>query len=148
MNEVIKQIPRDIFRIIQQYLNKHDYRQFLNSNLSIFQHIKYETVYYNLLISVSRIEDQRSFMDFLSRLYRSVKDKRKQISLSSKGFTVEGIHKLNYRDDSSRKLTDISLFCNIYYLHLQGISDIDRISGLSRVKILHIFSSNSLRKID
>ncbi len=154
MNEVIKQIPRDVFRIIQQYLHQHDYRQFLNSNLSIFQHIKYETVYYNLLISVSRIEDQRSFIDFLSRLYRSVKDKKKQISLSSKGFTedctrfMEGIHKLNYRDYSSRKLTDISLFCNIYYLHLQGISDIDRISGLSSVQILHIFSSNSLRKID
>ncbi len=149
-----KQIPLDVFRIIQQYLSKHDYRQFLNSNLAIFQHIKNETVYYNLLTSISRIEEQRSVRDFLSRLYRSVKDKKKQISLSSNDIIedctsfMEGIHKLNYRGYSSRKLTDISLFCNIHYLHLQGLSDIDRISGLSGIKILHIFSSDSIRKID
>lgn len=42
----------------------------------------------------------------------------------------------------------MSVLCNIYDLRLQGIHGIDRLSGLSGVKILHVSDSDTLRKID
>lgn len=157
MNEV----PREIFRIIQQYLNKYDYRQLLNTSLGIFQHVKYETVYYNILIDwkeikIKTIEEQNRVIDDLSHLYRSVKDKNKQISLRLSSFVEEcislmsGIHKLDFRDISyfSRdNPINLSLFCNIYYLDLICVNNIDHLSGLSDIKVLHLTYCRSIRKI-
>ncbi len=158
MNEAIMiEIPVEIFRIIQLYLNKHDYRQLLNTNSTIFQDVKYETVYYNLRIvwkEKETIEERNRIIDYLTRLYESVKDKSKQISLHIHDIVEEcrsfmsGIHKLVYIYDVSRGNHNMSVFSHVYSLRLQGISGIDCLSGLSGVKILRVSYSNSLKAID
>ncbi len=147
-------LPLEIFRVIQEYLNQYDYRQLLNSSLTIFKHVKYETVYYNLRISWNQGIQTEKIIDYLVILYESVKDKSKQISLSLSGFVQEvssfivGIHKLVYRDYENRNMPQMSVFWNVYYRQLEGISDINHLSGLSGVKVLHIFSSESIERID
>ncbi len=146
-------IPREILTIIHCFLNHHDYRQLLNTSKAIFQVLKYETVYYNLKITFEII-------DYLSAFYESVKDKSQQISLKitqpSKEVVekcsrwIPGIHKLIFREEYYywRNIPNISLFCNIYHVHLEWIEGIDRLSGLSGIKILEVFYSSSLIAID
>lgn len=158
----MNELPLDIFRIIPQYLNKHDYRQLLNTNVAIFQYVKYETVYYNIRINLMRVilvGERSRVIDYLSQLYESVKDKNQQISLHIDVLLEEcrnfmsGIHKLVYScwQDIfffSGENPDISVFDNIYHLHLISMNNIDRLSGISRVKILHVSNCNSLISID
>lgn len=69
----MNELSLDIIRVIQQYLSKYDYRQLLNTNSAIFQHVKYETVYYNLRINwkgKKTTEERNRVIDYLSRLWR------------------------------------------------------------------------------
>lgn len=69
-------IPTEILRIVQQFLNKRDYRNLLNSSHSIFQSAKLETVYYDILANWHK--RFKRFEHYLPGLYDSVKDKGRQ----------------------------------------------------------------------
>jgi hypothetical protein len=47
--DCIEGMPIPIFQIIQEFLNEQDYRNLMNSNLSTFQPVKYETVHYTVV---------------------------------------------------------------------------------------------------
>lgn len=78
-------------------------------------------------------------IDDLNRFYRS---ESKQISLYLSGFVEEntnfmsGIHKVFYYN---RKISNINIFSNTNRLTIGNVSNIDRLSGLTGVKILHFF---------
>ncbi len=153
-----KAIPSELLRIIQRYLSKQGYRNLLNTSKAIFQHSKFETVYYN--IKIPKIEDSRRIVDYLSILCHSVKDKNLQISIKITRTTEEilqqcvslisGVHHLSFQDINSlwEKGSTRGLFCHIYHLKLQGINFIDRLSGLSDIKILEVRDCRSLITID
>ncbi len=149
-------IPLDILKIIQQYLNSNDYRQLLNTTQTIFHHSKFETVYYNFQIS-------DHVPDCLSGLKKSVRDCSKQISLHITDTNEEvieecaaittGIHKFIFVNNNKkynfwRSSPNMKLFCNIYFVRLEYIEGIDRLSGLIGIKILHVSYSTTLEVID
>ncbi len=161
-------IPTSILKIIQQYSNKHDYRQLLNTNAAIFQHSKYETVYYNFIgyekwkRKLKGFNDKAEQKDYFADLYASVKDKSTQISLNvdnptqkivkENGHFMPGIHRLTFSDRYTgafwRNDTDMNVFCNIYHVCLRNVERIDRLRGLTGIKILEVHQSYTLLAIE
>ncbi len=148
-------IPTETLRIIQQYLNKRDYRNLLNSSKLIFGYSKYETVYYDLYIGYYH---PHQLPDSLSVFDGFVKDKSQQISITITDPTsktlkkwadlISGIHKLIVHDyELLLKSVNVSLFCNIYHVHLKFFGK-DILCGLKGVKILEIYDSSRLIAID
>jgi hypothetical protein len=89
--DCIEGMPIPIFQIIQEFLNEQDYLDLMNTNLSTFQPIKYETVRYTLC-------GQEKWIDFdfcadenkeatVLQIINGVKDKSKQIGMRIKGVT-------------------------------------------------------------
>ncbi len=160
-------IPTSVLQIIQLFLNKTDYRQLLNTNATIFQHSKFETVYYNFIgyekwkraLGFTNATEQK---DYFTELYASVKDKSKQISLNVKNpneklvkeysHFMTGIHHLTFTDRQSggfwRNDIDMNAFCNIYHLCLKNLQGIDCLRGLHDIKILEVHESMTLLTIE
>ncbi len=145
-------IPREILTIIRCYLNHHDYRELLNTRKSAFQLLKSETVYYNLKINSKLVQQ---LIDDFTFIYRLVKDKSRQISLTINTPTKEIVERCSSFIPGINKLIfcwsnhlNISLISNIYHVHLRWIEGINRLSGLSGVKILEVYISRSLIAID
>lgn len=147
-------IPIEIFKVIQQYLAKSHYLQLLSTSKTIFEHCKYETVYYNIAVNHRNIF---KLSIFLRKNF--VRNRNQQISLSLTAPTEEvfqtcsgflaGIHKLNlrYHNPLSNSL-NMSLFDNIYDLNLECIEGVEYLSGLSGIKILEVSNSESIIAID
>jgi hypothetical protein len=76
----IEGLPTALFQIIQDHLSKYDYCQLMNTNLSTFQPIKYETVHYTILINKSDLCDAYNETVAL-QMVAGVKDKCKQIAV-------------------------------------------------------------------
>ncbi len=164
--DTIRLIPTEIFKIIQSYLTKSDWRNLLNSNKTIFQNIKEETVYYDLFIDWRKKGANEKFFqitDDLSRFYQSVKDKHHQISLRINSPTEEniqqcsdffpGIHKLTLRTNNGKcnfwkKSPNMTIFSNIHHLILHYVEGIHHLTGLVGIKILEISISQSIIAID
>jgi hypothetical protein len=68
-------VPVSLFRIIQNYSEEKDYRNLINSDLSFFQGVKYETAFFSLEVAEEAIHT-------IQAIINAVKDKSKQISLS------------------------------------------------------------------
>lgn len=161
-------IPIELLRIIQQYLKNNEYRNLLNTSKGLFKNLKYETVYYEIYIDSEWYEsiNSKEFQSFLSFTIESVKDKSKQISLTINSPVVtkeilehcapliSGIHQLTlfHTDiemyDFWSNSPTFSLFCNIYSVFLGYIEGIDHLTGLTNIKILHLFRSDSIVTID
>ena len=85
-----------------------------------------------------------------------MKDKYQQVSLFVEAIVEEclcfmsGIHKLVIQDIFSfdRKIPNMSVFCNIYHLHLNNLDGLDSLDGLSGIKILHVSYCDCLVTID
>jgi hypothetical protein len=76
----IEGLATALFQIIQKFLTEYDYCQLMNTNLSTFQPIKYETVRYT--ISGNRSDLCEAYNEMVAlQLIDSVKDKSKQISV-------------------------------------------------------------------
>jgi hypothetical protein len=78
-------MPIPIFQFIQKFLNEQDYLDLMNSNLSTFQPIKYETVHYTLVGP-----ERWVYFDFCAEEHKEatvlqiisgVRDKSKQIAM-------------------------------------------------------------------
>jgi hypothetical protein len=102
-----------IFQIIQEYCNENDYRSLMNTNLSTFQPIKWETVKYSLIgpmkwdkMSPYKIgqREERLF----NIINNNVKDKSKQISITFCNVKRPTLTKYSH------------LFQGIYKLHFTG----------------------------
>jgi hypothetical protein len=133
----IEAMPIPMFRIIQEFLNEQDYLDLMNSNLSTFQPIKFETVHYTL-VGPERWSD----FDFCAdenkeatvlHIINSVKDKSKQIAMRFKSATqpllleyrhlFEGIGKLTVELPRFKCDFPFTVFNNIRHLKLSHIGE-------------------------
>jgi hypothetical protein len=113
----IEGLPLSIFQVIQEYSDPADYRSLVNSNLSTFQPIKYETINYVLTgpegwngVDSCAVEKKEAY---LMNIINSVKDKSKQISVRFRevnhetirqySHLFEGIHSLSIKCRKLRK---------------------------------------------
>jgi hypothetical protein len=76
----IEGLATALFQIIQQFLSEYDYCQLMNTNLSTFQPIKYETIQYSISANNSDLCEAYNEMVAL-QMIASVKDKFKQITV-------------------------------------------------------------------
>jgi hypothetical protein len=125
-------MPIPIFQFIQKFLNEQDYLDLMNSNLSTFQPIKYETVHYTLIGPERWID-----MDFCAEEYKeatvlqiinSVKDKSKQIAMRFESASqklllqyahlFEGIRRLQVGEATIEKDFPFAIFNKIRHLKL------------------------------
>jgi hypothetical protein len=102
-----------IFQIIQEYCNEKDYRNLVNTNLSTFQPIKWETVKYSLIgpakwDKMSPYKMSQREERLLNIINNNVKDKSKQISMSFWNVKQPTLAKFSH------------LFQGIYKLHFTG----------------------------
>jgi hypothetical protein len=109
----VEGLPTPIFQLIQEYCNEKDYRNLMNTNLSAFQPIKWETVKYSLIgpmkwDKMSPYKSSQREERLLSIMNNSVKDKSKQISVSFWNVKLLTLAKYS------------SLFQGIYKLHFTG----------------------------
>jgi hypothetical protein len=110
----VEGIPLPIFQMIQEYCNEKDYRNLVNTNLSTFQPIKWETVKYSLIgpvkwekiVSPYKMNQREERL--LNIINNNVKDKSQQISMSF----------WNVKSPTLRKYSH--LFQGIYKLHFTG----------------------------
>jgi hypothetical protein len=107
--DCIEGMPIPIFQIIQKFFNEQDYLDLMNSNLSTFQPIKYETVHYSLVgterwIDFDFCADEHKEATVV-QIINSVKDKSKQISMRIKGVTQSTLLKYAHLFEGIGKLT-------------------------------------------
>jgi hypothetical protein len=109
----VEGLPIPIFQIIQEYCNEKDYRNLVNTNLSTFQPIKWETVKYSLIgptkwdkMSPYKINQREERL--LNIINNNVKDKSNQISMSFWNVKPPTLTKYSY------------LFQGITKLHFTG----------------------------
>jgi hypothetical protein len=133
--DCIEGMPIPIFQIIQEFLDEQDYLDLMNSNLSTFQPIKFETVHYTLVGP-----DRWAHFDFCAdenkeatvlQIIRSVKDKSKQIGMSLKNMRqqlilnyahlFEGIGKLTVHEATIEKDFPFIVFNKIRQLKLSRV---------------------------
>eukprot|EP01040_Poterioochromonas_malhamensis_P007450 gene7450-8036_t len=158
----LEALPSAIFQVIQTFLTNREYRNLVNTNVSKFQMIKFETVCYNLKgpevwSRQLTTMDERRVAHFLHFLTRKVKDKSKQIRLTimkeiplslflAHAHLFHGIHRLELKGikDRSGNDFDFNLFNNIQEVSLSGFQGIEAISsGFEGVRSLEInFFSN------
>jgi hypothetical protein len=133
--DCIEGMPIPIFQIIQQYLDEQDYRDLVNSNLSTFQPIKYETVHYSLLgpdrwFEIDFCADENKEAS-VRQIINSVKDKSKQIPFRVKSVTqpvflqyahlFEGIGKLTLELVTFKKDFPCAVFDKVRHLVLSDL---------------------------
>lgn len=63
---------------------------------------------------------------------------------------MPGIHKLDFQASREfwRNNPNMSMFCNIHYVRLENVRGINRLSGLTGIKILEVYISDSITIID
>jgi hypothetical protein len=115
----MRAVPASLFPVIQAYLPESDYRNLMNTNLSIFQDSKYETVRYSfssllewrkLGLAMNPPINLPTIINYIySMVETNVKDISKQVSLRIQGFMVSGFD----RDDCMD---------NMYYKELYKLS--------------------------
>jgi hypothetical protein len=81
-------LPTDVFPVIQLYLLAKHFRNLLNTNKSLFEKIKYETIHYSLCIYSAKVID--------SQLWNRIREKKvkrciNQISLYFESYCEETI---------------------------------------------------------
>jgi hypothetical protein len=117
----IEALPVPIFRIIQEHLIESHYRNLMNSNLAIFEPIKFETVHYSLFAPETPRNYRRlavSNQTVLNKagwstatetqalhILNSVSDKSKQISIRFTGTTEQQVLKYSHLFAGIKKLT-------------------------------------------
>jgi hypothetical protein len=107
--DCIEGMPIPIFQIIQEFLNEQDYRDLMNSNLSTFQPIKYETVHYTLVGPERWINFEFCAEEYkeatVLQIISSVKDKSKQIAMRFKAVAKPWLLKYAHLFDGIGKFT-------------------------------------------
>jgi hypothetical protein len=80
-------VPVVILDLIHSYRSHSQYRRLMNCNISTFRSIKYETVYYQIdsKFTIPRLTSTDRTA-FLETIQRNVKDKHRQIGLSTTPF--------------------------------------------------------------
>jgi hypothetical protein len=132
--DCIEGMPIPIFQFIQQFLNEQDYLTLMNSNLSTFQPIKYETVHYTLVgpekwVHFDFCVDENKAATVLN-IINSVKDKSKQIGMRILGASQPLILRFGHLFERIGKLTlektmfkmdfPLTIFNNIRHLKLSS----------------------------
>jgi hypothetical protein len=79
----IEGLPSSIFQVIQLFLKEVNYRNLMNTNLSTFLSVKYETVHFTIIGKESDFCTATSEAMIL-HIVNSVKDKSKQITMNLK----------------------------------------------------------------
>jgi hypothetical protein len=113
LKSCIQWLPTEVFRIIQEYSGRKDYRGLLNSSRTLFGSIKYETAHFVIKVPLDVFSDETKRMCILDRLAK-VKDPSKQITMEFSQITELQI--LNY----CRKYP--TFFGGIYELSLKSVS--------------------------
>jgi hypothetical protein len=160
----IEALPVQIFQMIQSYLNEREYRNLMNTNLSSFQLIRYETVHYTFKsptkwheINSCAQKDQEEYLQFI---IANIKDKSKQISMtmSTKDYTkllhirnlIKGISSFSFCGNYGHMSLnfDFTIFQNIVEVSLENIHGIGVIhSGLEHVQVLKLKNLTNLKEI-
>jgi hypothetical protein len=129
----LQAVPVSLFRIIQRYSRDKDYRNLINSDLSFFQGVKYETALFSLKVTEEAIPTIQAVID-------SVKDKSKQISLrmtnvnplllSKAAQLLDAIGTVSIRYPHAQALNPeiLKIFDTIMQLKLNGINGISEIN--------------------
>jgi hypothetical protein len=136
----IESLPTPLFQIIQVYSREMDYRNLMNTELSFFQSIKWETVKYSFVWSNRYVEVSPCELEYkealLKYLFNKVKDKSKQISIYfndvlqkivlDNSHFLDGIGFLRVKSNSLPVCFDgtlpFNIFNNIHHLSLENIS--------------------------
>jgi hypothetical protein len=136
-------IPTSVYRATQQYLLEREYRDFMNTSLSIFQTVKFETVYYNLLgpekwlySGAWTTEEQENFVTTI--INHCVKDKSKQISVSFSQATQEKIFKHLHLFADIHKVTIAGRPGGVLYPFWVDDFPLQYFSNLSHVVLMNI----------
>ena len=167
-SKCIEGVPLEVFMIIQKYLSEKDYRNLMNTNLSTFQSIKFETVRYTI-ISCSKWDEvhscgEKNKREYVKELIYSVKDKSTQISMKFTGVNQQEI--LAYQDLFSRirevyvegmwknsklpftEQMDFTIFNGISAVKLVRFDGVKRITkGLENIDHLELISSLTLCEV-
>ncbi len=159
MMKGIEVLPTSIFQIIQTYVRRKDYNELMNCNRSTFQQIKYETIFYNLILPdrwSKVIPDlESSFGNFIKK---RVKDPLRQIMILMDNPPLHFLEPYSYLflkypckviiDNDEFEIDDFNIFNNIYHVSLSTSEDIEIIeSGFENVKILEINNFENLISI-
>jgi hypothetical protein len=153
----IESLPIPVFKMIQGYSGSEtDYRNLMNTNLSTFQPMKWETVRYSFLGPGMWTRMNQYTAEYkeasIVNIIQGVKDKSKQISVSFwnvRQHTVikyahlfEGLHKFHFGSPNACRFTEqlsFDIFNNIHYLILERITGIPNLSsGLRNVVKLEL----------
>lgn len=158
----IELLPTSIFQIIQTYVRNKDYHQLMNCNRSTFQQIKYETIFYNLILPdrwakvIPDLDHEES--SFYIFIKKRVKDPLKQIMIIMDNPPLHFLEPYSYLflkypciviiDNDEFEIDDFNIFNNIYRVSLSTSEDIEIIeSGFENVKILEINNFENLISI-
>jgi hypothetical protein len=147
----VEALPVPILEIIRDFSLEQDYRNLMNTNLSGFQLVKSETIYYSLspLLFNSRIYGKKYMLESLQQIINNVKDKSKQIFIqldSTNPSTIEnyaplfpGIHRLSISNTVFNEEFSFAVFHNIHILELRGLQGLNVLPlGLDTIQKLSI----------
>jgi hypothetical protein len=171
----VEEIPASLFQLIQEYLKENEYRNLMNTNLSIFQDIKYETVRYTfpslfewrkLGQSVNPPMSLPTIINYIySVVENNVKYLSKQVSIRMQCLTRIGfLHEVRLDEMYFEQLFNLSrcrkvifrncpcildyYFNNIYHVVIDDNDFIDPFPpGLKNISILEIRNCDYLSDI-
>jgi len=144
-------IPSDIIRFLQTYLNNDDYHYFMNTSNQHFQQIKKRTILFTLTVqkTVDYINNHQNFQNLL---LKKVENGWKQISIQLSNNTSNllseipktlPIRKIIKKDNNMRKPFKLSKFSHIECI--QGLNTTEpSIPYLSKTKDLSIIATEHL----
>jgi hypothetical protein len=148
----VEALPVPILEIIRDFAHEQDYRNLMNTNLSGFQLVKSETIYYSLspLLFNSRTYGKKYMLESLQQIINNVKDKSKQIFIqlnSTNPSTIEnyiplfsGIHRLRISNTVfNQEVSYSAVFQDIHILELTGVRGINTLPlGLGNIHQLSV----------
>ena len=162
----IESLPTVIYTIIQDYIDRLSYQQFMDCNKNLVYSVKLETMKWDLSIDLSMAKEiiEKKFNQ-LEKLFSKVKNKHKQIGLHFLGarstdliqyrslFANIATLKVILDEEDSESLDhyeefDFSMFDNIDFVSLDGFKQIKEIrNGLKNIRSLKILNFSSLTQI-
>jgi hypothetical protein len=170
----VKAVPASLFPMIQENLNEKDYRNLMNTSLSAFQDIKYETVRYTFPslfewrkvgLSMNPPINLPTIINYIySIVEHNVKDLSKQVSLRFQGRSTGYDHNDLLDNMYYQELYKLSRCCkvifrncpsipehyfdNIYHVIIDTCKFIDSFPpGLQNISILEIYNCEYLSDI-